>query len=278
MIVIGILTAGAICKKLCSIQNINFYDFIIISAVAGGIGLLSAKLFYIATAFPLSKFFYLLWLMLRHPVKANLISSGFVFYGGLLGGMAGYFLGVKIARCKVRDFLNTFAFAIPFVHAFGRIGCFYAGCCYGIPYEGPLALHYSHPVSDVACGPGIFPVQLLEAFLLFAFSFWVLVVIVRRSRNKFGMTDVELVEARHAELVSASMFFLYILYYSLIRFLLEFLRGDESRGKLSFASGAWLSTSQVISLILFTSTALFSIILLIKSRKNDKVKNKENPE
>ncbi len=254
MIVIGILTAGAICKKLCRLQNISFYDFIIISAVAGGLGFIFAKLFYIATAFPLSRFFYVLWMMIRHPVKTNLISGGFVFYGGLLGGIAGYFAGVKIAHCKIRDFLNTYAFAIPFVHAFGRIGCFCAGCCYGIHYEGPFALHYTHPISDVACGPGIFPVQLLEALLLLLFALGVLLLLLR-----------------HAELVSASMFLLYILYYSLIRFLLEFLRGDESRGKISFASGTWLSTSQVISLILFTGAATLSIILLIKSRKNDKV-------
>lgn len=270
MIVSGILSAGAICKKLCLLQNINFYDFIIISAVAGGLGFVFAKLLYIATAFPLSKFFYVLWLMLRHPVKANLISGGFVFYGGLLGGIAGYFAGVKIARCKSTDFLNTFAFAIPYVHAFGRIGCFCAGCCYGIPYDGPLALHYSHPISDVACGPGIFPVQLLEALLLFAFSFWVLVVIWRALRQAQGPHY-----AKYLGKLSPSLFIIYILYYSLIRFFLEFLRGDKERGLISLGSKSFLSTSQVISLILFTAAATLAIILLIKSRKNDKVKERK---
>lgn len=258
MIVSGILSAGAICKKLCLLQNISFYDFIIISAVAGGLGFVFAKLLYIATAFPLSKFFYVLWLMLRHPVKANLISGGFVFYGGLLGGIAGYFAGVKIARCKSTDFLNTFAFAIPYVHAFGRIGCFCAGCCYGIPYDGPLALHYSLPISDVVCGPGIFPVQLVEALLLFVFAFGILLLLLRQ-----------------AELVSAFLFIIYILYYSLIRFLLEFLRGDLARGQIKLGDSFSLSTSQVISLILFTAAATLAIILLIKSRKNDKVKERK---
>lgn len=270
MIVSGILSAGAICKKLCLLQNINFYDFIIISAVAGGLGFVFAKLFYIATAFPLSKFFYVLWLMLRHPVKANLISGGFVFYGGLLGGIAGYFAGVKIARCKSTDFLNTFAFAIPYVHAFGRIGCFCAGCCYGIPYDGPLALHYSHPISDVVCGPGIFPVQLVEALLLFTFSFWVLVVIWRALRQAQGPHY-----AKYLGKLSPSLFIIYILYYSLIRFFLEFLRGDKERGLISLGSKSFLSTSQAISLILFTAATILAIILLIKSRKNDKVKERK---
>ena len=258
MIVSGILSAGAICKKLCLLQNISFYDFIIISAVAGGLGFVFAKLLYLATAFPLSKFFYVLWLMLRHPVKANLISSGFVFYGGLLGGIAGYFAGVKIARCKPTDFLNTFAFAIPYVHAFGRIGCFCAGCCYGIPYEGPFALHYSHPLSDVECGPGIFPVQLVEALLLFIFAFWALVVIFRHA---------ELVSAsapRHAELVSASLFLYYTLYYSLVRFGLEYLRHDKSRGFF------WIfSTSQWISIFIFLISVTILVLIFFQRHRNN---------
>ena len=268
MIVTGILSGGAICKKLCSVQNINFYDFIIISAVAGGIGFAGAKIFFLIDYYTPAQFFKALGYMLSHPKTSGLISGGFVFYGGLIGGLAGYFLGVKIARCGVKTFLNTFAFAIPYVHAFGRIGCFCAGCCYGIEYNGFLS------------AAGHFPVQLLEAVLLFIFSFGILGLICKRSRNErrtefaevFGMT-----EARHAELVSASipLFIWYILYYSFIRFFLEFLRADEIRGQVAFGSSITLSISQVVSVILFTGAATLLIILLIKTRKTDKLKQTE---
>ena len=268
MIVTGILSGGAICKKLCAVQNINFYDFIIISAVAGGIGFAGAKLFYILDFYTPKYFFKALGNMLFHPKTSGLIEGGFVFYGGLLGGIAGYFLGIKIAGTNARTFLNTFAFAIPYVHAFGRIGCFCAGCCYGIEYNGPLSV------------AGHFPVQLLEAILLFTFSFGILGLICKRSRNErrtelaevFGMT-----EARHAELVSASipLFIWYILYYSIIRFFLEFLRADDIRGKVAFSSTITLSISQVVSLILFTCAAAILIILLIKKHKTDKLKERE---
>ena len=247
MIVTGILSGGAICKKLCVVQNINFYDFIIISAVAGGLGFAGAKLLYILDFYTSKYFFMALGNMLLHPKSSGLIEGGFVFYGGLIGGIAGYFLGIKIAGTNVRTFLNTFAFAIPYVHAFGRIGCFCAGCCYGIEYTGPLSV------------AGHFPVQLVEAGLLFVFSFVVLGSLLR-----------------HAELVSASLFHYYILYYSTLRFFLEFLRGDEARGSVNFGAGVSLSTSQLISLILFVADII--LIVLIKCRKNDKVKQKEATE
>ena len=269
MIVTGILSGGAICKKLCAVQNINFYDFIIICAVAGGLGFAGAKLLYILDFYTPKYFFKALGNMLLHPKSTGLIEGGFVFYGGILGGIAGYFLGIKIAGTNARTFLNTFAFAIPYVHAFGRIGCFCAGCCYGIEYTGPLSV------------AGHFPVQLVEAALLFVFAFVMGVCIITRSRNKFGMTDsyVGMTEERHAEyqchaeLVSASLFHYYILYYSTLRFFLEFLRGDEARGSVNFGAGVSLSTSQLISLILFVADII--LIVLIKCRKNDKVKQEE---
>ena len=215
------------CRKL----NKNFYDFIIISAVVTLAGFLFAKLLYLLTAFPIKNFFQVLWLMLRQPAGSGLIETGFVFYGGLIGGVLGYLVGVKIARCSFREFLNLFAFAIPYIHAWGRIGCFCAGCCYGIHYDGPLAVHYTDPVSDVDCGTGIFPVQLLEALLLFAFAFTILSLLLRGSVKK------------------NFLFLWYALYYSIVRFCLEFLRGDEARGRLQTGSLS-LSVSQIISVII----------------------------
>lgn len=256
-IVTGILSGGAISYKLCSRLNKNFYDFIIISAVVTLFGFLFAKLLYLLTAFPVKKFFQVLWLMLRHPISSGLIETGFVFYGGLIGGTLGYFAGIKIARCTFRDFLNLFAFVIPYIHAWGRVGCFCAGCCYGIHYDGPLAVHYTNPVSDVVCGPGIFPVQLLEALLLFAFAIVILILLLRgRGKNNL-------------------LFLWYALYYSIVRFCLEFLRGDEARGQLQLGAIS-LSVSQVISVIVMITVILClvkTIIpnLFLKPRMPDQV-------
>ena len=94
MIVTGILSGSAISKKLCSVQNINFYDFIIISAIAGAFGFAGAKIFYLIDYYSPALFFQKLGYMLAHPKTSGLISGGFVFYGGLIGGLPGYFLGL----------------------------------------------------------------------------------------------------------------------------------------------------------------------------------------
>ena len=220
------MSGGAICKSLCKRLQKNYYDFIIVAAIVTAFGFVFAKLLYLLTAFPVSSFFRVLAVMVTNPIKSGLMSSGFVFYGGLIGGVLGYVAGIKIARTSFRDFLNIFAFVIPYIHAWGRVGCFCAGCCYGIHYEGPLAVHYSNPVSDVACGPGIFPVQILEALLLFAFAFSVLVLLLQKKELPF--------------------FPIYLLYYSVVRFALEYLRDDSGRGFIGP-----LSVSQLISIFVF---------------------------
>ena len=129
---------------------------------------------------------------------------------------------------------------------------FCAGCCYGIEYNGPLSI------------AGHFPVQLFESGLLFAFSFVILGLICKRSRNEFGMTEAVI-----------PLFIWYILYYSFIRFFLEFLRADEIRGQISFGNSITLSISQVVSVILFIGAVTLLIILLIKNHKTDKLKQTE---
>ena len=265
---------------MCERLNKNYYDFVIVAAVVTAFGFVFAKLLYLLTAFPVSKFFLVFGLMITHPIKSGLMSSGFVFYGGLLGGVLGYCAGVKIARCSFSDFVNIFAFVIPYIHAWGRVGCFCAGCCYGIPYDGPLAVHYTHPVSDAPCGPGIFPVQLLEALLLFIFAFWVLLMLLRHAQLVSAPASrhaqlvsvpaprhAQLVSAsasRHAELVSASLFLYYTLYYSLVRFGLEYLRHDKSRGFF------WIfSTSQWISIFIFLISVIIVVVNFFQRRRNN---------
>jgi phosphatidylglycerol:prolipoprotein diacylglycerol transferase len=128
--------------------------------------------------------------------------------------------------------------SVPLIHAFGRIGCFCAGCCYGIPYEGTC--HVVFEKSQVApLGISLFPVQLVESginILLFI----LLEIIVRKTK------DIRISLAT------------YMLGYGIMRFCLEFLRGDTIRGFL------WnLSTSQWISLLLIAG----AMILLFCKRK-----------
>ena len=74
---------------------------------------------------------------------------GFVFFGGLLGAtLAGW----AFARARGLSFTrgaDEFAVAIPMGHAIGRIGCFFAGCCHGVPPH-PVQLYESAGLALVA--------------------------------------------------------------------------------------------------------------------------------
>lgn len=165
-------------------------------------------------------------------------ASGLVFYGGLLGAYAGVLIFCKVYKFWSHPELNHATVVFPLFHCFGRIGCALNGCCYGIEYHGPLALHYneSHIVAgandDIALFPR-FPVQLLEAFLeLLIFIF--LIILYKKTRDRYSLTSI------------------YLLIYSVIRFADEYLRGDAIRK-------IWgpFSTSQWISLVIFISVLIF---------------------
>ena len=175
-----------------------------------------------------------------------LIKGGFVFYGGFIGGALGLFIYVKQFKMDLGSFAGFYAVVLPLGHAIGRIGCFLGGCCYGIEYDGPFSYTYPEGVLKYTTEPvGVprFPVQLFEALCLFIL-FAVLIIIYYKVEKHNLICTIT-----------------YALGYAVIRFSLEFLRGDVERGGIGP-----ISTSQLISLIIF-AIALTSLILTIVSEK-----------
>lgn len=208
-------------------------SLMIIAASAIGGGLLGAKLLYIITSYGLTTAISQIaagdWRCLN--------GGGLVFYGGLLGGIGFAFLGSRLAKEEISNFEDAIVPAIPLGHAFGRVGCFFAGCCYGIPYDGPFSVHFPQLESAV------FPIQLLEAALniMLALVLWCMASQAHKRYHLLGR---------------------YVIAYAVIRFVLEFGRGDIIRGSLYS-----LSASQWISMALFV--VAFAMIL-IDNRKSAK--------
>lgn len=165
--------------------------------------------------------------------------AGFVFFGGLYGAVAAVWLYARGARVPAEKLLNILLPAVPLIHSLGRAGCFCVGCCYGKPSE-KWGVVFSR--SEIApAGVPLLPVQLYEAagaMLLFI--------------------ALACMGAKRAD--GRKMLAVYLLAYGLLRFGLEFLRGDAYRG---FVLG--LSVSQVIALL---SMAL-AAVLLIRLRKRE---------
>lgn len=239
-IVLAVLTAYFLIKK----KKLCIWDFVILAAVAYGMGMLFAKLLFILVTYP--KDFFKVIGMIFSGKANNLVSGGFVFYGGVIGGIIGLFIGSKIAHCKLSDFLDIFGVLIPLVHCFGRIGCFCAGCCYGIRYDGIFSVVYHNPITSVPADVGIFPVQLLEAFLVLILFFVLLFLYNKGVKN---------------------IVFIYLIAYGVIRFFTECLRFDYERG---FVFG--ISVSQFISIIIIICSVFYLVIEhLIKNKKKSLV-------
>lgn len=168
--------------------------------------------------------------------------GGSVFYGGLLGGLLAGFIYGKIKKFDMKEYSDIVAPAIPLFHCFGRIGCFLGGCCFGIESEFGYTIH-NNELLPILNGVNRFPVQLLEATLNLGL-FILLAYFLKKDMFK------------------GKLLVIYLLLYSIIRFFDEFLRGDIYRGYLF-----GLSTSQIISILLFLASITFLLVQKHKSHK-----------
>ena len=129
--------------------------------------------------------------------------------------------------------MDSAALFAPVFHIFGRLGCFFGGCCYGVECKFGFAAH-GNTITDIG-EVTRFPVQLLESFCNLCIAIIILSVLKKQK-------------------LSGRVFYLYLIMYATVRFFDEFLRGDEVRG---FVFG--VSTSQFISVIVF----LYALAVLI---------------
>ena len=168
-----------------------------------------------------------------------LVFGGSVFYGGLLGAILVGFIYIKKKKLDSKLYFDIGALAIPLFHFFGRIGCFLSGCCYGIECRYGVIYHYS--IVNSANGAKRFPVQLVEA--LFNICLFLVFLYLFNKKKKQG-----------------KLIYIYLISYSIVRFLLEYLRGDYYRGFIGS-----LSYLQILSLIIALTA---SAKLVLECKKN----------
>lgn len=228
---IGFALAILIGMKLGKRYGIDGRD-VLFAATYGGIFLfIGAKVMFFISKLPVIIPNLSLFIRALKEDPAYVISycfGGLVFYGGLIGFVFGIWLYCRQFKMSPYPYMEIIAPIIPFVHAFGRIGCFLGGCCYGIEYHGPFAVQfpYNELIPELNEVPR-FPVQLLEALLNFI-VFFILLYLPKKFKLKTGQ-----------------LLGIYILYYTVARFFLEMLRGDVIRGNVG-----GVSTSQIVSIIL----------------------------
>jgi phosphatidylglycerol:prolipoprotein diacylglycerol transferase len=241
MIAAGVAAGVFVAWRFPCKRGIPRQDVLFACCYAGIGALVGAKLLYLAVTLP-----QILLVPDPPPLSWGLVqalfSGGFIFYGGVLGGLLGIYVycrRYKLGFLKLTEILIP---SVPLAHAVGRIGCFFAGCCYGRPMDPPWGLFFRED-SFALPGVALFPVQLFESALNLVL-FAVLFIFSRRERR------------------AGSVLGFYLVGYGVERFALEFFRYDAIRGVF-----LGLSTSQWISLLLVPA----GIFLLVwpKFRKHE---------
>lgn len=231
---IGIFLCSFMAIKRAKAYNITFEDMIILIAVTVGSALLCGSGLYIAVTYTPQQ----IWEYIRNFDFSFIANGGIVFYGGLIGGLIGAIICIKCLKLDIGNLEKSIVPYIPIGHAIGRVGCLMAGCCYGFEYNGFCAVTNNLVPGDST----FFPIQGVEALLNILVGF-ILLIYAKKERKKY------------------SILALYLAMYSVIRFTLEFFRGDTIRG-------AYLvfSTSQWISIFLFL-LCLISAFLYFRKEK-----------
>lgn len=163
---------------------------------------------------------------------------GFSSLGGVIGGLIMLYLYSLLVKKDYKYILILFMPSIPLMYAIGKIGCFVAGCCYGIPYDG--IGHIVYHSSEVALlNTNLFPIQIIETIIFLIIFIY---IITRYYKNKF----------------SIKLIMIEIIVCGIAKFLLDFLRYEHTV-KL-------ITSNQIMCLLL----VIFSSIYLI--RLNKKIK------
>ena len=184
-------------------------------------------------------------------------TTGMTFYGGFIVGVIVFllvwFVGAKLfkldkeSKARFIDVTEIAACLIPLGHGFGRLGCFFVGCCHGFATDA----WYGVNMWTESGWQKVLPVQLYEAFFLFALSavLFVCVFKMKESTKK-----------------RVSLIAIYAVSYGVWRFFIEYARGDN-RGETVVS---FLSPSQLTALVLIVvGAAYFCICFFVIARRKE---------
>lgn len=225
-IAVGVLVAWKVLEKISGGRDFSNLLLILVAT-----GIAGARLAHVIEYWHSDGF-------AQNPVSALFVwRGGLVFYGGFIAAAVAFAVWCAVTKSHPLAVADLVCVVLPLAHAFGRVGCFLNGCCWGKVSSSPLAVTFpaGSPVWFAHPGPhsrslAVIPAQLVEAAALLVL-FAALLALYRR---------------RKAFTAAA-----YLAGYGVARFFVEFLRDDER-------PSLWgLSSAQIVSLALIAAGAAF---------------------
>lgn len=215
-IILGTLYTKWNARKIVGVELPNTFIYLIFAA-----GFIGGKIFY----FLENPSYY--WNHLS--LLLNVFSGGFVFYGSFVTIIFAVIWYLKKHNIEVLPMLDILAITTIILQILGRTGCFFAGCCYGLPTNSAFGVVFSTSNHFT-----VHPTQLYEVFILILIVLFLLII------------------NRHKQF-QGQLFLLYISLYGISRIILEFFRGD-TRGYIIKDT---LSHSQFIAIIILLIALFF---------------------
>ncbi len=239
MIAIGILIAFSMLGPIFKKKGIDdrMSDFVFYAGIAS-----------IAAGFGSAALFQAFYDFLENPAGGFRITGKITFIGGLIGGVACFLLLYLIFRkklgSKLTDIISIAPCSILIAHAFGRVGCFFAGCCYGKPTDSFLGIKFPNLPNPVH------PTMLYEAIFLFLL-FAICMILLFKFDFKHNLS-------------------VYLIGYGIFRFAVEYLRADD-RGQFVGS----ISPSQFWSIVMVIAGIALWVGLELYWKKHPKIKKEE---
>ena len=248
MIAIGVVLAMVVADKRAPKRGLDGEQVYGLTVWTLILGFLSAKILFIITYF---KDF------LASPISF-ITGSGFVVFGGIIGGVATIWGYCKKNKLSFIDMFDLVVPSIALAQGFGRIGCLLAGCCYGRETDSAIGIVFSHS-NYAPNGVKLIPTQIMMSvgdFINAALLFWLADRWEKKIMNERGLEE-------RPSGTEGRLGLAYLTFYSIGRFIIEFFRNDY-RGSVGI-----LSTSQFIAILVVAFCGVLYYLRFMKKQAKE---------
>lgn len=237
LIAVGMGLGVFLACKLAKKRNLKGDDFVVLACYALPLSILGARLYYVIFSPEHYSFleFFQIW------------KGGMAIYGGIIGGAIGVILYCLIHKKNFLDVADIAVVSLILGQAIGRIGCYFAGCCYGVEVTNPSQQWF--PFATKIDGVWHYSTFFYESFCNFCVFVFLLIMIMKKVKTRGVMTG------------------LYLVCYGAVRAVIETFRGD------SLYIGV-LKVSQLLSILLVIA-GLVLILLVLDKKQNPWVKRQK---
>lgn len=233
LIAVGMLLAIIVACFNAKKRGLKSDDILLLACYIIPLSILGARSYYVIFFGGISSFwqFFKIW------------EGGMAIYGGIIGGVIAVALFCLIHKKNFLDVTDVCAPSLALGQCIGRIGCIFAGCCYGVEVTNKSLQFF--PISLYINGGWHYATQLYESISCLII-FIVFVILLNKKVTTRGV-----------------MLSLYLICYGASRFWIEALRGD------SLYIGS-IKVSQLLSGIIVVGGITLLVILLVRKKKNVK--------